>query len=294
VPVGPRSLGRRSFLMAAGAMLAMAACGGTDGRRSGNRASGDRHEPVPPGEGLSALLLASDLYASPDLQRFVLALAEDGDYAAGPEATISFARDGGTPGEAVGASLHTAGLPPGRGVYTVRAVFPKPGTWTGIVEAGGTRATVAFEVGSRPTAPVPGQAAPRAASPTVGDPMGVDPLCTRQPDCGLHEASLAALVGAGSPVALLFATPARCQSQYCGPVLDELLTQVDAFRDRVAFAHVEIYRAETGVALVPTVEAWGLPSEPWLFGIDAAGVIVDRLDGAFGADEIGAVLEAIA
>jgi hypothetical protein len=138
------------------------------------------------------------------------------------------------------------------------------------------------------------QTAPGAASPTVADPMGVDPLCTREPDCGLHETSLAALVGAGTPVAVLFATPARCQSQYCGPVLDELLTQVDGPGKRVAFVHVEIYRAETGVALVPTVEAWNLPSEPWLFGIDAAGVVVDRLDGAFGADEIGALVARLA
>ena len=31
------------------------------------------------------------------------------------------------------------------------------------------------------------------------------------------------MIGSGKPVAVMFATPARCQSLYCGPVLDELL-----------------------------------------------------------------------
>ena len=35
--------------------------------------------------------------------------------------------------------------------------------------------------------------------------------------------SLAEVIGAGTPVAAMFATPALCASQYCGPVLDELL-----------------------------------------------------------------------
>jgi hypothetical protein len=61
----------------------------------------------------------------------------------------------------------------------------------------------------------------------------------------------------------------------------------------VTFVHVEIYRSNRGADLSPTVEAWGLPSEPWLYTVDAAGVIAGRLDGAFGRDEIRAQLEAL-
>jgi hypothetical protein len=34
------------------------------------------------------------------------------------------------------------------------------------------------------------------------------------------------------------------------------------------------------------VNAWGLESEPWLFGIDPTGKIVSRIDGAFDRGEI--------
>ena len=94
------------------------------------------------------------------------------------------------------------------------------------------------------------------------------------------------MIGSGKPVAVMFATPARCQTMYCGPVLTELLGVMAPYRDRVEIVHVEIYKDQTSDALVPTVDAWKLPGEPWLFGIDGAGTVVGRLDGAFGTDEV--------
>jgi hypothetical protein len=69
---------------------------------------------------------------------------------------------------------------------------------------------------------------------------------------------------------------------------------MDPYKDRITFVHTEIYQALTGTALVPTVSAWHLASEPWLFGIDAAGVIQARLDGAFGGDEMKTLLDGLA
>jgi len=46
--------------------------------------------------------------------------------------------------------------------------------------------------------------------------------------------------------------------------------------------------------LVPTVTDWGLPSEPFLFGIAADGTITARLDGAMGQNEMRAAFEALA
>ncbi|MCJ7439624.1 MAG: hypothetical protein MUP97_17950, partial [Acidimicrobiia bacterium] len=57
--------------------------------------------------------------------------------------------------------------------------------------------------------------------------------------------------------------------------------------------HVDIYRSSTGAELSPTVEAWGLESEPWLYTVDGAGTIVGRLDGAFGGNEMTARLDAL-
>ena len=47
-------------------------------------------------------------------------------------------------------------------------------------------------------------------------------------------------------LAAMFATPALCQSQYCGPVLDELLALRDAYADKLTMAHVEIYTSNRG------------------------------------------------
>jgi hypothetical protein len=271
----PVRLTRRAFLAAGGSALVLAACGGSGGGGSSST-----------GEGLSALLLASDLYASPTPQRIAFALSDGGKFASGPRAKLAFGPPGQSLGRPVDTVLHDRGLPKRRGIYTAEVTLPQAGPWIGAVEVSGKgRASLAFQVQDSPAAPIPGQAAPPAASPTVANPLGVDPICTRNPPCPLHDVSLDTVIGAGKPVAVMLATPARCQSQYCGPVLDDLLTLTDQFRDRVTFVHVEIYRSLTGTDLVPTVEAWGIQTEPWLFGVDATGNIVARLDGAFGHDE---------
>ncbi len=140
-------------------------------------------------------------------------------------------------------------------------------------------------------APVPGQAAPRVPSPTKTDTLGVKPICTRVPQCPLHTVSLSEVIGAGRPVAVLFATPALCTSRYCGPVLDELLSIRKPYEDRVTFVHVDIYKNLRASAQSPTVTAWQLPSEPWLYTIDGAGNIVGRIDTAFGRNEMQGLLD---
>jgi hypothetical protein len=273
----PSLLSRRAFLAAGGGVLLAAACGGSSGG-GGSSVDGDGK--------LSALLLASDLYASRDPQRIAFALAEGGGYASGPPATLAFGAQGESLGRPVETILHARGLPKRRGIYTAEVTLPQAGTYLGVVDVSSRgEASLAFQVQATSKAPVPGQAAPRAASPTLVDPLGVDPICTRTPQCPLHDVSLDTVIGAGKPVAVMLATPARCASRYCGPVLDDLLTLVDEYRERVTFVHVEIYKNLTGNDLVPTVEAWGIQTEPWLFGVDATGNVTGRLDGAFGHDE---------
>jgi hypothetical protein len=278
----PRLLSRRAFLAAGGGMLLAAAAGGSAAAASAAAA------PMGDSKKLSALLLASDLYASPDPQRIAFALAEGPKYASGPPAKLAYGQTRRL-GAAVDTVLHSRGLPKRRGIYTAEVTLPQAGPWLGVVQVkkDGKRqnASLAFQVQETAKAPVPGQPAPRAASPTLANPMDVDPICTRNPPCPLHDVSLDTVIGGGKPVALLLATPARCESRYCGPVLDDLLTLVDEYRDRVTIVHVEIYKNLTGTDLVPTVEAWGIQTEPWLFGVDATGNVTARLDGAFGHDE---------
>ena len=52
-----------------------------------------------------------------------------------------------------------------------------------------------------------------------------------------------------------------------------MLNVMEPYQDRITFVHVDIYKSLTDTKLSPTVEAWNLPSEPWLYGIDSAGTI---------------------
>jgi len=271
-------LSRRTFLAATGGVLAAAAAYGRGSPAGASSASNK----------LSALLLASDLYASPDPQRIVFALAEGPKYASGPPAKLAYGQSRKL-GTTVDTVLHSRGLPKRRGIYTADVTLPQAGPWLGVVQVkmNGKRqnASLAFQVQDQPKAPVPGTPAPRVASPTAANPLGVDPICTRNPPCPLHEVSLDTVIGAGKPVAVMLATPALCQSRYCGPVLDDLLTLTDQYKDRITFVHAEIYTNLTGNETTPTVQAWGIQTEPWLFGVDASGTVVSRIDGAFGHDE---------
>jgi len=64
----------------------------------------------------------------------------------------------------------------------------------------------------------------------------------------------------------------------------------------VNFIHVEIYEnldATTREELwvVEAVDVWRLPSEPWVFVVDATGTIAARFEGAVDPAELRAALE---
>lgn len=278
----PEPLSRRAFLAATGGLVVAAAVAGPAGA---TRAEKNTE--------LSPVVLSSDLYASSDPQRLAFAIYKGSRPVSSGSAKVALAPPGANEGTVYATTLEKAGLPKGRGVFVAEAPFPTEGVWNAIALVNGKRLPFALQVNAAPQAPAVGAAAPRAASPTKADPLGVKPICTRKPPCPLHTVSLHEVIGTGRPVAVLFATPALCQSQYCGPVLDELLKIKGPYEDRVTFVHVDIYKSSTGAEQSPTVEAWGLPSEPWMFTVDGAGTIVGRLDGAFGGNEMQAQLEAL-
>lgn len=280
----PHDMSRRAFLAGTGSALASALLASQGAAWATTPA---RRKP------LSPLVLSSDLFASAAPQRLAFAIAKGSRYDSGAPAKVALAAPGSKRGPVYPTTLHRSGLPKGRGVYVADVVLDEPGVWNALALTQGRRVPFALDVAAQASAPVAGVAAPRSASPTPADTLGVQPICTRRPRCPLHDVSLADVIGSGTPVAVMFATPALCQSQYCGPVLDELLDLRAEFADAITFVHVEIYRSNRGADLAPTVEAWGLPSEPWLYTVDAAGTIVGRLDGAFGGDEMQAQLEAL-
>ena len=281
---------RRAFLALAGGTL-LVACGG--GGNDAEPTAGDGTSDLTFTE-VNAGVMSSDLFMTSQPQRFAFAAIAKEGQTAGKRAQVAFAKPGSTSvsrSDLVPAAFHGEGLPDQRGVYTVDTVFDEVGAWPAIIEYDGEINQFAVQVNPQASTVVPGAAAIATPTPTTTAPLGTDPLCTLNPPCRLHERSLDAMLTSARPIALLFATPARCSSRYCGPVLESVLGVTPDYEPGIAFVHVEIYKNLTSNDRVAAVDKWGLPGEPWLFTIGADGKVRDRLDGAFDQSEIREVLD---
>lgn len=157
-----------------------------------------------------------------------------------------------------------------------------------------TNFQVSITVADQPGIPDIGEAAPTVHTPTLDDVADVSDIDTRVPPSTMHAEDLADVVGK-NPVVLLFATPALCQSRVCGPVVDATEQVKAEFGEEADFIHMEIFEDNQfdpkDPKLRPQVEAYGLPTEPWLFVIDKDGKVATRVEGAFSAAELEGALE---
>lgn len=185
-----------------------------------------------------------------------------------------------------------------RSYYRVDGVeFDRSGPWLAIAIVNaddGPQATrlPSPVVGKFPLVAAVGSKAPVISTPTA-DSVGGDlsKIDTRQPPSTLHGTDFQDVVGK-KPVVLVFATPAFCQSRVCGPVVDATEQVKDEVGDGVEFIHMEIYEDnDPGKGFRPQVQAFGLPTEPWVFLIGSDGRIEERLEGAFGVEELSAAVE---
>jgi hypothetical protein len=181
-----------------------------------------------------------------------------------------------------------------KGVWTSSAEFGETGPWGGQVtlQQGSDpprTARLNFEVLPKFSTPGYNEPAVRSASLTERDTGGdLSKLCTNNPPCSLHKLSIAEALAPGQkPLLVTFATPALCTSATCGPELDAVLQLAQTYGERANFIHVEIYQYPfDGSRLASAVDEWHLPSDPWTFIVDRAGMVRDRFEGAAPADEL--------
>ncbi len=179
---------------------------------------------------------------------------------------------------------------PGQGIYSIDATLNEIGFWQLKTNHQSKPLELNFEVAENNIAPSMGDACPNVPTPTDSNQLDAKVLCSRfDGNCGLHSHSVDSLLETKKPFVVLFATPARCQSTYCGPVLDLALNEAKNFD--INIIHVEIYKDEVSNALLDSVSAWNLPSEPWMFGVTGEGKISKRLDGAFDQSEIADLIK---
>jgi hypothetical protein len=131
-------------------------------------------------------------------------------------------------------------------------------------------------------------------TPTPSDVGGdLSKITTRIPPDTQNRVDYADVVGK-EPIVLLFATPQFCQSRVCGPVVDVAEQVKEAYGDRAAFIHMEIYKDnDPSKDVTSQVKAFHLPSEPWVFVVDRHGIVRTAIEGAFGVDRLTRAVEAV-
>lgn len=269
----------------------LAGCGdGTDG---GSAASG------PPKHALIAAFPQGEPYIPAGVPSRLPYLISDTEGVplskiAGP-VTFTVSRDRRRLGT-VEVAPHSDGVP--RAYLPVTFEFPSPGIYDLAATYDGATldSTVNVVDLSKIGVPIVGQPLPPVDSPTVADPMGVDPLCSRQPACPYHATDLRDALGIGRPVVLVVATPAYCQTAVCGPLLDLVLEQT-AGRADLTVVHSEVYKDPrtqpdlAKAALAPVPEAYQLQFEPVVFVTDRTGTVVARADITVDRSELREMLK---
>ncbi len=297
----PHPLTRRAVLAGGLALAVAAGCGGDDDAVTVDEDGGG-------GEGTTRSLVAffdgSSSLVPGRPQRAPFGIGDDrGALVTDVPDELLFTlrdRDGRAIGDPLPTSSHARGLP--RAYFPVAVTVPGAGIYGVTTQIAGETIEAAFAVG-RPEdvrIPGPGDPMPVVDTPTTADPRGVDPICTNEPPCPLHEVNLREAVAGKRPAALLVSTPAFCQTAICGPVLDFLLAERDAFGDRIELIHAEVYRdageaEEKGASATtaPVVEALHLTFEPCLLTIRSDGTVDRRLDVIFDTAELREALTAL-
>ena len=153
----------------------------------------------------------------------------------------------------------------------------------------------------------PGDAAPTVATPTAAtSEHGLAGISTDpSPLARLYQYSAADLLAAGTPFVMVFASPAFCVSQACGPTMEVVKAAAERHPGALII-HVEPYIMEwNGERMIPTLDAnmhlqangaasaWKLPVEPWIYTVDTNGIVIHSFEGVIGAAELDAAIKEI-
>ncbi|HRQ36988.1 MAG TPA: hypothetical protein PLD25_03625 [Chloroflexota bacterium] len=183
-------------------------------------------------------------------------------------------------------------------IYAQDRSFDRAGEWGLEVQArltGGQTAVqrIKFNVSADSRSILPGEAAPRLHTPTLADVNGDFSRITSawEPNPAFYQLSLDEALQNGKPTVLLLATPAFCQTRFCGPAYEIVSELEAAYGHTMNFIHVEVYAglpdpSQNGWELSPVMAAFGLETEPWVYVMDAAGLVIYRAEGVFTAADI--------
>ena len=270
----------RRLAVVLGALIVLASCSGEETNSFGFMASSS----ISTGEQRILIgvrdLVTNEMLASPDIT---------------PTAIL---RDAiGSPlGEYEGEFIWA--IPDVSGLYAFYVDVPGPATYQIDVDAGplGELTPIGFVAVEDPLQVTIGDAAPASDSRTLDDDELANLTTDPEPDPTMYEMTVAEAVNSG-PSVIVFATPAWCTSQTCGPMLNQVKAVKDEYPD-LNYVHVEIYENINvtdfnDLILVEPVVEWGLPSEPWLYVTDDDGTVIAAFEGALSDEELIRALESV-
>lgn len=295
---------RRDFLLAAGSVVLLAACGNDDqgtgsqdtsgggatsgstgGTGTGSTTGGGGTAPA--GFAVVQRFPNSPLF-TPGEARLPISLSDGQNLSTTGPDTIKgqiLAEDGTVVTDVV-ATLRNADIVVP--YWEVRANLATAGTYVLRLEGDdGFGATFQVFEPAQVSSPLTGAPLPPFDTPTVDDHRGVEPYCSLTPEpCPLHDVTLTDALKSGKPVAYMIGTPAHCQTGTCAPGLEFLVAEHERVGDAVVMVHADVYADDAATTVAPAVEALKVDYEPIIYFVDATGVIVDRLDGVWDSGEL--------
>ena len=269
--------------------------------------------------GLGILVASTSIWAGP-AGPVILGLSAGGFRMDDPDLApvVQVASIDGTP---VGPPVTAVAVrPPGetRVLYVASPAIPSPGWWRLEVSAnrGGTMLSGSTDIAALDpgaTAAV-GAPAPTAHTPTLDDVGGDAHAVTTDPapDLRLSRTSTTDALAVHRPFVLVIDSWKFRVTSACGKALVMARYLVDRWPDD-AFIHLEPLRYDVvtdtpvleGSLSDPTLtdpavawglagEPWGPTSMPWIFVVDATGIVRAKSEGVFGTDDVDVILALIA
>ncbi len=229
-------------------------------------------------------------------------------------ASVSFIAPGTTNPTSPTASTFVWAIQNLRGEYIAHVTFPTAGDWKAIFTIqpkGGSEQSlgVPFQVVLKPTVVSIGDHAPGLKTPTLADVGGdIRQIATDpKPNLAFYQVSVDQALAQHTPFILVFATPAFCRSAQCGPTLDMVKAAQATAPKSVAFINVEPYvlkfadgqlqpvlDAQGNLTPTPVSDAWGLPTEPWIFAVDRNGIVQGSFEGVISQQELTDIIAKVA
>jgi hypothetical protein len=129
-----------------------------------------------------------------------------------------------------------------------------------------------------------GDRVPAESQAILGDPgVTIAKIDSGVPPDSWHNETIAQGVAQHKPMVLFFGDPAYCPSKTCGPTRDILQQLCQQFCGQLLFEHIETYYPAgppgPSATVNPAFDAFHLQTDPWIYFVNANGVVSDRYEG---------------